>query len=283
MFVTERRLRLIGTAIRDDQRYFMVSGRGPRCSPRSPDRRSARREKHNGLSRNFEVQYGALNSTEDSQSLKKPLESWTGSELQVQRMCPLRTVTLRERAMSDSDRQLMLLVQAGDRARFSELVDRFRARLVRFAASSLHDRQAAEDLAQETFRAVYQARHTYNPQFAVSTWIWTILLNLVKRERERRARRTQLETRAGERQPAAWAPQLEEREQLDAWLSQIPDAEADALRLRFFGELSFDEIAQSMKAASVVRSCECETDCRGCRNWLATRRGILNRENGHEL
>jgi len=151
--------------------------------------------------------------------------------------------------MSDSDRQLMLLVQAGDHARFSALVDRFRARLVRFAASSLHDRQAAEDLAQETFLAVYQARHTYNPEFAVSTWIWTILLNLVKRERERRARRAQLETRAGERQPAAWAPQPEEREQLDAWLSQIPDAEADALRLRFFGELSFDEIAQSMESS----------------------------------
>lgn len=151
--------------------------------------------------------------------------------------------------MSDSDRQLMLLVQAGDRARFSELVDRFRERLVRFAASSLRDRQAAEDLAQETFLAVYQARHTYNPQFAVSTWIWTILLNLVKRERERRARRAQLESNAGERQRTAWPPQLEEREQLDAWLAQIPDAEADALRLRFFGELSFDEIAQSMESS----------------------------------
>lgn len=151
--------------------------------------------------------------------------------------------------MSDSDRQLMLLVQAGDHARFSELVDRFRARLVRFAASSLHDRQAAEDLAQETFLAVYQARHTYNPEFAVSTWVWTILLNLVKRERERRARRAQREAVASERQATPWQPQLEEREQLDAWLTQIPEAEADALRLRFFGELSFDEIAQSMESS----------------------------------
>lgn len=147
------------------------------------------------------------------------------------------------------DRQLMLQVQAGDHARFSELVDRFRARLVRFATSSLNDRQIAEDLAQETFLAVYQARHTYNPDFAFSTWIWTIHLNLVRRERVRRSRRVEREAIAGERRPSHWQPWTEEREQLDRWLSQIPEAEADALRLRFFGELSFEEIALSMDSS----------------------------------
>ena len=151
--------------------------------------------------------------------------------------------------MPDSDRQLMLLVQAGDHARFAELVDRYRTRLVRFACSSLRDQQMAEDLAQETFLAVYQARHTYNPQFAVSTWIWTILLNLVKRDRERRTRRQQREAQAGGLYQSGWQPQFEDREQLDLWLSQIPEAEADALRLRFFGDLSFDEIALSMESS----------------------------------
>ena len=41
----------------------------------------------------------------------------------------------------------------------------------------------------------------------------------------------------------------EDREQLDRWLSLIPEAEADALRLRFFGELTFDQIAASMESS----------------------------------
>lgn len=151
--------------------------------------------------------------------------------------------------MSDRDRELMLLVQAGDHARFAELVDRYRPRLVRFAASSLRDRQVAEDLTQDTFLAVYQARHTFNPRFAFSTWIWTILLNLVRRERQRNVRRSEREANCTSRVLTDTDSLAEDREQLDCWLSQIPEAEADALRLRFFGELSFDQIAESMESS----------------------------------
>jgi RNA polymerase sigma-70 factor (ECF subfamily) len=152
--------------------------------------------------------------------------------------------------MSNRDQELMLSAQAGDHASFAELVDRFRPRLLRFALSSLRDSQLAEDLVQEAFLAVYQSRQTYNPTFAVSTWVWTILLNLVHRTRERIARRQKREA-ASPRVRPAHSPlvYLEDREQLDYWLSLIPEAEADALRLRFFGELSFDQIAASMESS----------------------------------
>ena len=152
--------------------------------------------------------------------------------------------------MADRDQLLMQQVQAGEHAPFAELVDRYRPRLLRFAESSLRDRQLAEDVVQETFLAVFQARQTYNPAFAVSTWVWTILLNLVRRTRERWAKRQIREAASFEIRttPSNHRP-AEDREQLDHWLALIPESEADALRLRFFGELSFDEIAASMESS----------------------------------
>ena len=152
--------------------------------------------------------------------------------------------------MAGRDQELMRQVQAGEHAALAELVDRFRPRLLRFAESSLRDCQQAEDVVQETFLAVFQARQTYNPTFAVSTWVWTILLNLVRRTRVRLAQRRVRELQSYEmRSTPLSSRSTDDREQLDHWLSLIPEAEADALRLRFFGELSFDEIAASMESS----------------------------------
>ena len=152
--------------------------------------------------------------------------------------------------MEEPDQELMLQVQAGDHAPFALLVERFRPRLLRFSESSLRDRQLSEDVVQETFLAVFQARRTYNPTFAFSTWVWTILLNLVRRTRERLAKRQVRETAAFQLRPATVSRHpAEDREQLDHWLSLLPEAEADALRLRFWGELSFDQLAASMESS----------------------------------
>jgi len=152
--------------------------------------------------------------------------------------------------MADRDQLLMQRVQAGDHAPFVELVDRYRPRLLRFSQSSLRDSQLAEDVVQETFLAVFQARQTYNPSFAFSTWVWTILLNLVRRTRGRIAKRQAREAAAYSSRPdLATGQPAEDREQLDHWLLHIPESEADALRLRYFGELSFDQIAASMESS----------------------------------
>ncbi len=153
----------------------------------------------------------------------------------------------------------MLRVQAGEHSVFAELVDRFRPRLLRFANSKLGDRALAEDVVQETFLAVFVSRGTYNPSFAFSTWIWTILLNLCSKAarspRESRWRRMEsasggvLANHPAPVPSAAVSQGDEDREELQRWLRELPDAEADALRLRFFGELSFDEIAAAMESS----------------------------------
>src|SRR4029077_6986423 len=90
------------------------------------------------------------------------------------------------------DVQIMCRVQAGEVELFDLLVRRYRGPLLNVAWSKLGDATWAEDVVQETFLAAFAARATYNPRFAFRTWVWTILLNLCRRQWQRR------QTRPGE-------------------------------------------------------------------------------------
>ena len=153
-----------------------------------------------------------------------------------------------------SDAQLMQQIQAGQSGQFDELIVRHRPGLLRFARSTLADADLAEDAVQEALMAAFAARASYNPRFAFSTWVYTILLNVCRRHR-RRERRV-LVTGVGPRHststfdsPLDRLLQSETREHLACLLSELPDAEADALRLRFFAGLQFDQIAQAMESS----------------------------------
>jgi RNA polymerase sigma-70 factor (ECF subfamily) len=157
------------------------------------------------------------------------------------------------------DVQIMRLVQAGQVELFDVLVQRYRGPLLNVAWSKLGDAAWAEDAVQETFLAAFASRATYNPKFAFRTWVWTILLNLCRRQWQRRESRPREESlsgpsgeRVGYREPATHDTALsivlrtERREQIHRMLARLPEPQADALRLRFFGGLQFAEIALAM-------------------------------------
>ncbi|MEX2286944.1 MAG: RNA polymerase sigma factor [Planctomycetaceae bacterium] len=161
--------------------------------------------------------------------------------------------------MPFDDAQIMQRVQRGQFELFDQLVARYRGPLVRVAQSKLGDAGWAEDVVQETFLAVFAARDTFNPAFSFRTWLWTILLNLCRRQLKRNSNRRNelphsLLDNSGEfvsqllnhETGLSRALLAERREALLARLGELPDAEADALRLRFFGGLKFDEIAETM-------------------------------------
>ncbi|MCH8830027.1 MAG: RNA polymerase sigma factor [Planctomycetes bacterium] len=163
------------------------------------------------------------------------------------------------------DAELMRQVKEGRLDRFDELVRRYRMPLTRVAASKLGDDARAEDIVQETFLAIYAARETYNPRFAFRTWLWTILLNLCRRAWRRTNRSPREFLHAGfDSQGDSGPPepftgetglsrvlQIERKEQLAALLNTLPETQADAVRLRFFGELKYAEIARTMGSSLI--------------------------------
>lgn len=168
---------------------------------------------------------------------------------------------------AESDIALMRRVQAGDAQRFSDLIRRYQAPLLRVAASRLGRQDAAEEVVQETFLAAFKSRHTYDEQYSFRTWLWTILLNQCRsylRSRRRTPRVSPWSDAAadgegamggregqpsGEPAPLGRLMAQERRELLEQLLGRLTDVQADALRLRFFGELKFHEIAETMNCS----------------------------------
>lgn len=162
-----------------------------------------------------------------------------------------------------SDATLMARVQQGETECFAELVRRYQPALVRVAASRLGRADWAEDVVQETFLAAFKSRASYDCRLNFRTWLWTILLNQCRGHYQRRVRSVPLEPLSaglehsagptndpsGGGSPLAQLLAKERAAQLEALLAQLTLAQADALRLRFFGGLKFHEIAETMQCS----------------------------------
>jgi RNA polymerase sigma-70 factor (ECF subfamily) len=168
--------------------------------------------------------------------------------------------------MHESDVELMRRANRDDPGAFAELVHRYERVLRRVAESRLGTVEAAEDVVQETFLSAYKSRQSYDERFGFRTWLWTILLNQCRRYAGRQARHPRvvsMENQSPADTPASLAEvgageadsvlgglmARERREILEQLLLKLSTVQADALRLRFFGGLKFQEIADTMQCS----------------------------------
>lgn len=160
---------------------------------------------------------------------------------------------------ADDDQSLMLRVQTGEVECFSTLASRYHRPLLRLAKNRLGRAPLAEEAVQETFLAAFRGRDTFDPARSFRTWLWTILLNQCRAIGQREGQSPQAGGWTGEgdmshgaevycERPTPLAELLarERGEVLEQLLRRLSPAQADALRLRFFAEMKFQEIADAM-------------------------------------
>lgn len=164
------------------------------------------------------------------------------------------------------DGELIERALAGQHEAFGEIVARYERALRRLAESRLNDAELARDAVQETFLNALRSLRGYNARYSFRTWLWTILLNECKRLGKREQRSAAWSGRATnealepagalaanavcpQAEPAAQASAREQSQLLHRCLNALPEAQADALRLRFFGELTFPEIAAALSCS----------------------------------
>lgn len=81
--------------------------------------------------------------------------------------------------MEAPDEQLMLAYREGDAGAFETLYKRHRGALYRFVLRAIKHRGPAEELYQEVWIRVIEARARYTPQARFTTWLYTIAHNLL--------------------------------------------------------------------------------------------------------
>lgn len=156
-----------------------------------------------------------------------------------------------------TDAVLISSTLSGDRESFGVIVRRYQGPLLRLAHSRLGQIELAEEAVQDAFASAYRSLGSYRSEFSFRTWLWTILLNQCRQQYKRLQNRPAVtglelddESAVGLPAHAAGPMQLaisnERTEYIDDLLRNLPDAQHRALRLRFFGGLRYQEIADAM-------------------------------------
>ena len=141
----------------------------------------------------------------------------------------------------------MLAYQRGDAGAFETLYKRHRGALYRFVLRSLPQRSTAEELFQEVWMRVIEARGRYAPQARFTTWLYTIAHNLlVDHWRKKGLVLVELDEDQMVVAPDNPARQAEARQTLARFLQALealPHAQREAFLLHEEGGLSVAEIA----------------------------------------
>ena len=147
-----------------------------------------------------------------------------------------------------TDAELLRRVAAGDQAAMKALYERHSASVFHFVRGRLGDAFEAADVMHEVFLDVWRMADRWEGRSSVKTWIFGIARNKAV-DRVRRAVRTEVrepdETVADDSpNPERLAEAASDAARLRACVEALADHQRTAIRLAFFEDLSYPEIAE---------------------------------------
>jgi RNA polymerase sigma-70 factor (ECF subfamily) len=149
------------------------------------------------------------------------------------------------------DADLLRRVQADDLDAFEEFFARYRSSIYRTAYGLTGDRQAAEEVLQDTFARAYQRRHTLHADVSPLPWLHRVSLNLCYSRLSRRRLTTNPidETTEASRAddgplPADRAEQEELRLIVRDGIAALPEKHRSVVVLYYLQRLSLQETAE---------------------------------------
>ena len=158
-------------------------------------------------------------------------------------------------AMSEADlAQMLSQVRTGDTEAWGELYRQYAPAIFRFCRRLLPAREDAEDATTEIFVKVRQKIGTYDSSRPFTAWLYKVASNhcwdMLRRRRIRQDLETgDLETLPLEHPDPSQLERLQKEhtgKEVRAGLARLPDRARMALVLRYFAEMSYGEIADTL-------------------------------------
>lgn len=150
-----------------------------------------------------------------------------------------------------SDEELMELIKANHIGAFEELYDRYFNKIFNYLKAK-SSTEVAEDLTQNCFIKIYEKASTYNNNFPVSAWVYTIAKNLLMDEFRKSSTKNKYFDRLKE-----MFLQADIVETKSLWnelmfdMRDLDEKSKEVLILRFSDGMDFEEIAQKLNTNSV--------------------------------
>ncbi len=153
---------------------------------------------------------------------------------------------------ADSDENLMLRYAAGQARAFDVLYGRYRVRLLRYLVRLTGQTAVAEELYQDTWSRVIDARARYSPTARFAAWLFRIAHHLaIDHLRRLHPTVNADDVLVGfpglpEDDPALALDQAEQMERLACLVEALPTEQKAVLLMRAEGDLTLEEIAANV-------------------------------------
>lgn len=153
----------------------------------------------------------------------------------------------------DSDTLIVQQVLSGDHHAFAGLYLKYRRRIYSLCYHYLGHPEDAEDAAQEAFVRAYRGLKGFRQGCRFSTWLTQIAINTCRSRGAQRGRLRERETELPEDSDAPAAESLDDlwtrglkHDEVRRVLQRMPDRFRLVLSLRYFQEMSYEEMSQTL-------------------------------------
>jgi len=143
-----------------------------------------------------------------------------------------------------SDETLMERYKRGDSGAFEALYERYKDRIYGYLSARITEPSKVNDVFQNTFLKLHKSRSRYKSSFPFKAWIFIICRTVLIDWFRKQGRTPEIPV---EEVPTTPPQTTTEPETPD--LASLPARQKEAVELRYYEELSFEEIAQRLETS----------------------------------
>lgn len=160
-----------------------------------------------------------------------------------------------------NDYNLVTRAKGGEQRAYEELMHRYKDSIYFMALKMVNNKDDANDLTVETFGKAFENLEKYKPDFAFSTWLYRIATNnCIDFIRKKKIKLVSIDSIEGDEEGSSHPMQIrsdtlnpeeisikkQKTEQLKKIIEQLPPRYKVLIKLRYFEELSYDEISEQL-------------------------------------
>ncbi|MGX5687900.1 RNA polymerase sigma factor [Arcticibacter tournemirensis] len=158
-----------------------------------------------------------------------------------------------------NDFNLVIRAKEGDQKAYADLMQRYKDSIYFMALKMVNNKDDAMDLTIETFAKAFENIEKYKPDFAFSTWLFRIATNnsidFIRKKRINMVsihtltddgEERQLEIKSDVLNPEEKSIKKQQSEAIKLIVDKLPLRYRTLIMLRYFDELSYEEIAQQL-------------------------------------
>ena len=163
-------------------------------------------------------------------------------------------------ANAKNDFQLVERAKEGDQRAYAELMQRYKDSIYFMTLKIINNKEDAMDLTVETFGKAFENLERYKPDFAFSTWLFRIATNnsidFIRKKRlsvismdsmvDDEGDDRPLQIKSDSLNPEETSIKKQQSRELKDIVDKLPARYKTLIVLRYFDELSYEEIAQQL-------------------------------------